>query len=109
MSGAADTPVVGRGAAVMREIMSGGSTRAILSVVAGFIIGAIFMVFSSEEFLTAAQYLTSRPTDALSAAWTAIAEGYSALFRGSIYNYKADDIVAAFRHHRLPIERKAEA
>jgi len=37
----------------MREIMSGGSTRAILSVVAGFIIGAIFMVFSSEEFLTA--------------------------------------------------------
>jgi len=97
MSAAADTPVVGRGAAVMREIMSGGSTRAILSVVAGFIIGAIFMVFSSEEFLTAAQYLTSRPTDAVSAAWTAIAEGYSALFRGSIYNYKADDIVAAFR------------
>jgi len=97
MSGAADTPLVGRGAAVIREIMSGGATRAILSVVAGFVIGAIFMVFSSEEFLAAAQYLTSRPTDALGAAWTAISEGYSALFRGSIYNYKADDIVAAFR------------
>ncbi len=97
MSDVTETPVVGRGAAVIREIMSGGATRAILSVVAGFVIGAIFMVFSSEEFLAAAQYLTSRPTDALSAAWTAIAEGYSALFRGSIYNYKTDDIVAAFR------------
>ena len=97
MSDITETPVVSRGAAVIREIMSGGSTRALLSVVAGFVIGAIFMVFSSEEFLAAAQYLTSRPTDALSAAWTAIAEGYSALFRGSIYNYKADDIVAAIR------------
>jgi simple sugar transport system permease protein len=97
MSDVTETPVVGRGAAVIREIMSGGATRAILSVVTGFVIGAIFMVFSSEEFLAAAQYLTSRPTDALGAAWTAISEGYSALFRGSIYNYKADDIVAAFR------------
>jgi len=97
MSDVTESPVERRGVAVIREIMSGGSTRAILSVIAGFVIGAVFMVFSSEEFLAAAQYLTSRPTDALSAAWTAIAEGYSALFRGSIYNYKADDIVAAFR------------
>ena len=97
MSDVTETPVVGRGAAVIREIMSGGAARALLSVVAGFVIGAIFMVFSSEEFLAAAQYLTSRPADALGAAWTAIAEGYSALFRGSIYNYKADSFEASIR------------
>ncbi|MEN9911391.1 MAG: hypothetical protein RLZZ441_959 [Actinomycetota bacterium] len=97
MSDGTETPVVGRGAAVIREIMSGGSARALLSVVAGFVIGAIFMVFSSEEFLAAAQYLTSRPADALGAAWTAIAEGYSALFRGSIYNYTADSFEASIR------------
>ncbi len=97
MSYGTDAPVVGRGAAVIREIMSGGAARALLSVVAGFVIGAIFMVFSSEEFLAAAQYLTSRPADALGAAWTAIAEGYSALFRGSIYNYKADSFEASIR------------
>ncbi|MEY3309931.1 MAG: hypothetical protein RL107_67, partial [Actinomycetota bacterium] len=97
MSDTTETAAAGRGATVIREIMSGGATRAVLSVIAGFVIGAIFMVFSSEEFLVAAQYFTSRPADALGAAWTAIAEGYSALFRGSIYNYKADDVVAAFR------------
>jgi simple sugar transport system permease protein len=97
MSDTTETPVAGRGATVIREIMSGGATRALLSVVAGFIIGAIFMIFSSEEFLAAAQYFTSRPTDALGAAWTAIAEGYSALFRGSIYNYNADNFEASIR------------
>ena len=97
MSDTTETPTAGRGATVIREIMSGGATRAVLSVVAGFIIGAIFMVFSSEEFLAAAQYFTSRPTDALGAAWTAIAEGYAALFRGSIYNYNADNFEASIR------------
>ena len=97
MSDTTETPTAGRGVTVIREIMSGGATRALLSVVAGFVIGAIFMVFSSEEFLAAAQYFTSRPTDALGAAWTAIAEGYSALFRGSIYNYNADNFEASIR------------
>lgn len=86
-----------RSQTILREIMSGGATRAILSVLLGFVVGALFMVFSNEAFLTAAQYFTARPSDALAAGWTAIADGYSALFRGSIYNYKADDIVVAFR------------
>ena len=76
MSYGTDAPVVGRGAAVIREIMSGGAARAVLSVVAGFVIGAIFMVFSSEEFLAAAQYLTSRPADALGADWTGPGESF---------------------------------
>lgn len=97
MSDVTETPPVNRGQAVLREIMSGGATRAILSVALGFLVGAVFMVFSSEEFLAAAQYLTARPADALGAAWTAIADGYSALFRGSIYNYNADNLEAAIR------------
>lgn len=97
MSDTTEAPVVNRGQAVLKEILSGGATRAFLSVLLGFIVGAIFMVFSSENFLAAAQYFTARPTDALGAAWTAIADGYSALFRGSIYNYKSDDIVVALR------------
>ena len=97
MSDVTETPPVNRGQAVLREIMSGGATRAILSVALGFLVGAVFMVFSSEEFLAAVQYLTARPADALGAAWTAIADGYSALFRGSIYNYNADNLEAAIR------------
>jgi simple sugar transport system permease protein len=80
-----------------KEIVSGGAFRAFLSVILGFIVGALFMVFSNEAFLNALSYLTARPTDALGAGWTAISDGYLALFRGSIYNYQADNIVAAMR------------
>jgi simple sugar transport system permease protein len=80
-----------------KEIVSGGAFRAFLSVILGFIVGALFMVFSNEAFLNALTYLTARPTDALGAGWTAISDGYLALFRGSIYNYQADNVVAAVR------------
>lgn len=97
MSDVTEAAPTNRGQTILREIMSGGATRAILSVILGFIVGAIFMVFSSEEFLAAAQYLTARPADALAAAWSAIADGYSALFRGSLYNYNAETFEAAIR------------
>ena len=51
-----------------KEIVSGGAFRAFLSVILGFIVGAVFMVFSNEAFLQAITYFTARPTDALSAA-----------------------------------------
>ncbi|MEY4396599.1 MAG: hypothetical protein RLZZ40_355 [Actinomycetota bacterium] len=88
---------VNRWSTAAKEIVSGGAFRAFLSVALGFIVGALFMVFSNEAFLQAVSYFTARPTDALSAGWTAIADGYSALFRGSIYNYEADNLVAALR------------
>ncbi|CAB4583406.1 MAG: ABC transporter permease [Actinobacteria bacterium] len=80
-----------------KEIVSGGAFRAFLSVLLGFVVGALFMVGSNEEFLKALSYFTARPTDALTAGWGAIADGYAALFRGSIYNYNADNLVAALR------------
>ncbi|MFM6967680.1 MAG: ABC transporter permease [Microbacteriaceae bacterium] len=82
---------------VLKEIVSGGPFRAFLSVLLGFIVGALFMVFSNEAFLQAITYFTARPGDALGAAGTAISDGYLALFRGSIYNYQADNLVAALR------------
>lgn len=88
---------VNRWSSVTREIVSGGAFRAFLSVLLGFIVGALFMVFSNEAFLQAITYFTARPGDALGAAGTAISEGYLALFRGSIYNYEADNLVAALR------------
>ena len=82
---------------VFKEIVSGGAFRAFLSVVLGFIVGALFMMFSNEAFLQAITYFTARPGDALAAAGKAVSDGYLALFRGSIYNYQADNLVAALR------------
>ena len=86
-----------RWSAAAKEIVSGGAFRAFLSVFLGFVIGALFMVGSNEDFLDALAYFTARPSDALTAGWGAIADGYAALFRGSIYNYNADNLVAALR------------
>jgi ABC-type uncharacterized transport system permease subunit len=86
-----------RWSAAAKEIVSGGAFRAFLSVFLGFVIGALFMVGSNEDFLDALTYFTARPSDALTAGWGAIADGYAALFRGSIYNYNADNLVAALR------------
>lgn len=83
---------------VVKEIFAAGTTRTVLSVFLGFVVGAFFMIFSNENVLTAAQYFTARPMDTLAASWNAVLEGYSALFRGAIYNYeRADDPVAAIR------------
>lgn len=92
-----ENPDLSRTQSVLKEIMSAGTTRTLLSVLLGFVVGALFMVFSDEKFLEATGYIFSRPSDAFGAAWHAISEGYAALFRGSIYNYKADTLVAALR------------
>lgn len=81
----------------IKEILSGGLTRTLLAVILGFLVGAIFMVISNKEFLTALGYVFSRPTDALAAAWNVVSSGYGALFKGAIYNFEADTFERAIR------------
>jgi general nucleoside transport system permease protein len=81
----------------VKEILAGGVTRTVLSVILGFVVGAIFMIGSNKGFLEGLSYFFSRPQDSLNAAWTVVSDGYGALFKGSIYNAEAGDIVKAFR------------
>lgn len=84
-------------AQAIREILSGGLTRTILSIVLGFLVGALFMIGSNKEFIEALGYLFSRPSDALMAAVNVVSEGYGALFKGAIYNADADTFEKAIR------------
>lgn len=81
----------------IREILSGGLTRTILSILLGFLVGALFMIGSNKEFIEALGYLFSRPSDALMAAVNVVGEGYGALFKGAIYNADADTFEKAIR------------
>ena len=81
----------------IKEILAGGLTRTVLSVILGFLVGAMFMIGSNKEFLEGLTYFFSRPQDSLGAAWSVVSDGYGALFKGSIYNAEAEDIVKAFR------------
>lgn len=80
-----------------REILAGGFTRTLVSIVLGFAVGAIFMIASSKGFVESLGYFFSRPGDAFAAAAAVVSEGYGALFRGAIYNTNAETFEVAIR------------
>lgn len=86
-----------RFAQAIKEILAGSVTRTVLSVVLGFVVGALFMIGSNKGFLESLGYFFSRPSDSFAAAWQVVSDGYGALFRGAIFNAEADTMVKAFR------------
>lgn len=80
-----------------KEIISGGTTRTLMAVFLGFLVGAIFMIISNKEFLTAMGYVLTRPADSFGAAWNVVSAGYGALFKGAIFNFEAETFERAFR------------
>ncbi|WP_292704663.1 ABC transporter permease [Microbacterium sp. 69-10] len=72
-----------RSAVFMRELMRGSVVTTILAIVAGFVIGGILIALTSP----AAGYFFAQPGD----TFLAVANGYGALFQGSIVNFNATD------------------
>lgn len=80
---------------LLKEILSTTATRATLSILLGFLVGAIFMLVASEG--TQDAFAKGDVLGALGAGLTSVVDGYTALFRGAIFNYRSDDLVTAFR------------
>lgn len=83
--------------AAFKEILSGGFTRTVVSIVLGFAVGAFFMIISNREFLQSVVYFFADPLASLRAAGNVVSDGYGALIRGSIYNGSAATIEGALR------------
>jgi simple sugar transport system permease protein len=93
-----ETPEAPRSNQVMREIFGGSAAISVLAVFLALVVGGLLIVITDEAVAEASGYFFSRPLDTFTAMWTAVSGAYSALFRGSIFNYvRADDLVAAFR------------
>jgi simple sugar transport system permease protein len=58
----------------------------LLSFVCAVVFGAILIALADEPTRAALGYFFQAPGDTFSRAWSAISAGYSALFRGSIFN-----------------------
>jgi simple sugar transport system permease protein len=82
---------------VMREIVGGSAMISVLSIVIALVVGAILIAVTDERVQETSGYFFSRPTDLLSAAWQAISGAYSALFQGSIYNFRRDGFAAGIK------------
>ncbi|NBQ92648.1 MAG: ABC transporter permease [Micrococcales bacterium] len=82
---------------VLREIMAGDPVRIALSILLGFIIGAVFMVVFNDQVVSAWSNFSADPAYAFSTIWWTIQDGYGALFSGSVFNTNADNFIDGIR------------
>ncbi|GAA4785418.1 MULTISPECIES: ABC transporter permease [Microbacterium] len=82
---------------VLREILRGSVVTSILAVVVALVVGGVLIALTSEDVREAAGYFFARPGDTFSAIWQSVAGGYEALFRGAIYNTRAEDVATGIR------------
>ncbi|WP_137844377.1 ABC transporter permease [Microbacterium sp. 2FI] len=82
---------------VIKEILRSNWVTTVLAIVAAMIVGGILMAITDEDVQAAAGYFFSRPGDTIAAVWSAVYGGYEALFRGAIFNSRANDFATAIR------------
>ncbi len=82
---------------VLRQITQSNGLIILLAVVLAFIIGGVMIAVTDEDVQTAAGYFFARPLDTIGAVWDAVSGAYSALFRGSIFNYQAETFEKAIK------------
>jgi simple sugar transport system permease protein len=75
---------------ILREILSTSGTRIFAAIIAGFVIGSLFIFFSAEDFIDGVG--AGDAGAAIAGGFGAIADGYAALFRGSIVNLRAEGL-----------------
>ena len=77
----------GRSRSVLREIVSGDALAGVLAVFLAVFVGSVMIAATDEGVRETASYITARPSDFFTALWDAISGAYSAMFRGSVFNY----------------------
>lgn len=82
---------------VARDIASGSVVRTVLAIVLSLAIASLLIIFTNERVSDTLGYLFSRPSDFFAAAGRALGDAYGALFRGAIYNTRADTFEGAIR------------
>ena len=61
-------------------------TVTVLAFVLSVVIGGILMILSDQHLLSQWGYFFQHPTDALSGSWHKVANGYTAMFHGAVYD-----------------------
>ncbi len=82
---------------ILQEISQAPLLTAVLAIVLSMIIGGVLIAATDEQVQKAAGYFFTRPGDTFAAIWQSVAGGYSALFRGAIYNYQAPNFLRAIK------------
>jgi ABC-type uncharacterized transport system permease subunit len=92
-----DVPPPSKWHAMLNQIATGNAIISVLAVFLALVVGAIMIAFTDEQVQEASGYFFSRPTDTLLAIWDSVSGAYSALFQGSVYNFRRPDFIAGIR------------
>jgi simple sugar transport system permease protein len=85
------------GRKLVADIFSASWLTTLLAVVASFIFGGILIAASNANVQTTAGYLFARPSDFFAALWNSVYGAYEAMFRGSVFNFRAEDFLAQIK------------
>ncbi|SDQ78360.1 ABC transporter permease [Microbacterium sp. cf332] len=81
----------------LKELLRGSTVTTILAIVLAMVAGGVLIAFTDDDVQEAAGYFFARPGDTLAAIWSAVSGGYEALFRGAVFNPRADSFLAQIR------------
>jgi len=90
-------PTEDAAASWLRRVSTSGSMVTVLAFVLALVIGGVLIAAVNPEVTAAAQYFFAKPADLFQAAWQAVSEAYSALFRGAVYDTQAETFSKAIR------------
>jgi general nucleoside transport system permease protein len=87
----------GRGATVLDQIFSGTVWVPIGAILLALIAGGVLIAAADPQVQSTLSYFFARPSDFFIVAWQTVAEAYSALFRGAVFDWQADSFVRMIR------------
>ncbi|MGO1509734.1 MAG: ABC transporter permease [Actinomycetaceae bacterium] len=83
--------------ATLQKIATKGWLVTVLAIVVALVVGSILVIVSSPRVAETSTYFFSRPWDTIYAAIDAVYGAYQAMFRGSIWDFRADTLTGALQ------------
>lgn len=77
---------------VLRRIFTGSGVVSVLAVLLALFLGGLLIASTDKQVGATAGYFFARPTDFISAVWSAATRSYVALFQGSVFNPRGSGI-----------------
>jgi simple sugar transport system permease protein len=81
----------------IKDLLRSNWVTTVLAILVAMIVGGILMALTDEDVQEAAGYFFARPGDTLGAIWSAVYGGYEAMFRGAVFNPRANDFATQIR------------
>lgn len=81
----------------LRRVTSGGWAVSLGAVVLAVLAGSVMIAVTDEGVQDASSYFFSRPQDTFSAIGSAVGGAYAALFRGAVWDFRADDFAGGIK------------